>query len=182
MYLRSGKKLSVKERYQKGSVFHYITSNLVLYLHLRCFCSNCNSSFVLCVLITPILYLFVCIFDGFNYIPILYLFVCIFDGFNYIFLSTYLSSSQPQQTLHARVARIDIERFQVDLTCKSSDLRDERGEWTPPKDTYYDHETADGEKRQEDEQKEKQSKSSELLLYHMAQDHSIRPPIHSILF
>ena len=27
-------------------------------------------------------------------------------------------------TLHARILKIDIERFQVDLTCKTSDLLD----------------------------------------------------------
>lgn len=83
---------------------------------------------------------------------------------------------QPQMTLHARVSRIDIERFQVDLTCRSSDLRDERGEWTPPKDTYYDHETADSEKRQDEEQKEKISKSAYLKRV------IIHPSFHNITF
>lgn len=32
-------------------------------------------------------------------------------------------------TLHCRIMKIDIDRFQVDLTCKSSDLADKNNEW-----------------------------------------------------
>lgn len=32
-------------------------------------------------------------------------------------------------TLHARITKIDIERFAVDLTSKSSDLSDKNNEW-----------------------------------------------------
>lgn len=32
-------------------------------------------------------------------------------------------------TLHARITKIDIERFAVDLTTKSSDLADKNNEW-----------------------------------------------------
>jgi len=32
-------------------------------------------------------------------------------------------------TLHARVIKINFDRFQVDLTCKSSDLADTEGKF-----------------------------------------------------
>lgn len=31
---------------------------------------------------------------------------------------------KPGMTLHARILKVDIEKFQVDLTCKTSDLLD----------------------------------------------------------
>ena len=32
-------------------------------------------------------------------------------------------------TIHCRISKIDIDRFQVDLTCKSSDLMDKDNQW-----------------------------------------------------
>ena len=63
-------------------------------------------------------------------------------------------------TLHARIIKIDIERFQVDLTSKSSDLQDRNGEWAPPRDTYYDYETAETDKQKDEEEKKKKAQSS----------------------
>lgn len=42
------------------------------------------------------------------------------------------------QLLHARIIKIDVERFSVDCTSKSSDLADKSHEWRPAKDPYYD--------------------------------------------
>ncbi|XP_005089175.1 transcription elongation factor SPT6 isoform X2 [Aplysia californica] len=42
-------------------------------------------------------------------------------------------------TIHSRITKIDIERFQVELTSKSSDLSDKDGLWRPQKDVYYDY-------------------------------------------
>ncbi|KFM65277.1 Transcription elongation factor SPT6, partial [Stegodyphus mimosarum] len=53
-------------------------------------------------------------------------------------------------TLHARITKIDIERFAVDLTCRSSDLSDKNNEWRPPKDLYYDYEAEEKDHKIED--------------------------------
>ena len=45
---------------------------------------------------------------------------------------------RPGQTIHCRITKIDVERFSVVATSKSSDLMDRNGEWRPPKDAYYD--------------------------------------------
>ncbi|XP_063966332.1 transcription elongation factor SPT6-like isoform X1 [Lytechinus pictus] len=63
-------------------------------------------------------------------------------------------------TLHARIMKIDIERFQVDLTSRSSDLQDRNGEWAPPRDTYYDYESAEMDKQKDEDEKKKAAASS----------------------
>ncbi|XP_071501070.1 transcription elongation factor SPT6-like [Diadema antillarum] len=63
-------------------------------------------------------------------------------------------------TLHARIIKIDIERFQVDLTSRSSDLQDRNGEWAPPRDTYYDYEAAEMDKQKAEDDKKKAAQSS----------------------
>jgi len=66
-------------------------------------------------------------------------------------------------TLHARVIKINYERFQVDLTCKSSELADAQGKFASPKDLYYDQENADKEKKQEENKKQIQAKRTTYL-------------------
>ncbi|XP_065663621.1 transcription elongation factor SPT6 isoform X2 [Hydra vulgaris] len=53
-------------------------------------------------------------------------------------------------TLHARVIKINYERIQVDLTCKTSDLTDAHGNFSSPRDMYYDQEAADKDKKAEE--------------------------------
>lgn len=61
------------------------------------------------------------------------------------------------QTIHCRVVKIDVERFQVDCTSRSSDLMDNKGEWRPQKDPYYDQDREDFDnKKDEDARKVKQ--------------------------
>ena len=67
---------------------------------------------------------------------------------------------QPGMTLHCRITKIDIERFRVDLTSKSSDLQDKNGEWAPAKDTYYDHDTAEKDQKKSDAEKKATQSSS----------------------
>lgn len=43
------------------------------------------------------------------------------------------------QTIHARVMKIDPEKFSCDLTCRTSDLIDASGKLRPNKDDYYDY-------------------------------------------
>ncbi|GFR31977.1 transcription elongation factor SPT6 [Trichonephila clavata] len=61
-------------------------------------------------------------------------------------------------TLHARITKIDIERFAVDLTCKSSDLADKNNEWRPPKDVYYDYEFEEKDMKTADDNAKKQNR------------------------
>ncbi|XP_020627478.1 transcription elongation factor SPT6-like [Orbicella faveolata] len=58
-------------------------------------------------------------------------------------------------TLHCRVTRVNMERFQLDLTCRSSDLADKEGKFSLPKDLYYDEDAADNDKKDEEAAKKK---------------------------
>ncbi|RVE50918.1 hypothetical protein evm_004485 [Chilo suppressalis] len=58
------------------------------------------------------------------------------------------------QTVHCRILKIDVERFSVDCTSKSSDLLDKNKEWRPPKDPYYDQEAEDKDVRKDTEAKQ----------------------------
>uniref|UniRef100_A0A336LY91 Transcription elongation factor SPT6 n=1 Tax=Culicoides sonorensis TaxID=179676 RepID=A0A336LY91_CULSO len=60
------------------------------------------------------------------------------------------------QAIHVRIIKIDVERFSVDCTSKSSDLADRNNEWRPRKDQYYDQPAEDRDlKREEDSKKQK---------------------------
>lgn len=61
------------------------------------------------------------------------------------------------QTVHARVIKIDSEKFSCDLTCRTSDLIDEGGKLKPPKDEYYDY---DAEKRAKQELEAKSKRAA----------------------
>ncbi|XP_039266664.1 transcription elongation factor SPT6-like isoform X1 [Styela clava] len=50
-------------------------------------------------------------------------------------------------TVHCRITKIDIDKFQVDLSSKSSDLRNESEQWGSVFDTYYDHEAEEKDKQ-----------------------------------
>lgn len=64
------------------------------------------------------------------------------------------------QTIHVRIIKIDVDRFQVDCSSKSSDLSDKNHEWRPAKDDYYDQEMEDKEMRRDDDTKKKQSRQT----------------------
>ncbi|XP_067032168.1 transcription elongation factor SPT6-like [Acropora muricata] len=57
--------------------------------------------------------------------------------------------------LHCRVTRINMERLQLDLTCRSSDLLDKEGKYSPLKDKYFDEDAADVDKKEEEAAKKK---------------------------
>ncbi|KAL1252905.1 hypothetical protein QQF64_017598, partial [Cirrhinus molitorella] len=63
-------------------------------------------------------------------------------------------------TVHCRIMKIDIEKFNVDLTCRTSDLGDKNNEWKLPKDTYYDFDAETDDVKQEEEQKKKQQRTT----------------------
>uniref|UniRef100_A0A7N6FBA8 Transcription elongation factor spt6 n=1 Tax=Anabas testudineus TaxID=64144 RepID=A0A7N6FBA8_ANATE len=62
-------------------------------------------------------------------------------------------------TVHCRIMKIDIEKFSVDLTCRTSDLMDKANEWKLPKDTYYDFDTEAEDQKQEEELKKKRQRT-----------------------
>lgn len=69
---------------------------------------------------------------------------------------------QVGMTVHCRIMKIDIEKFSVDLTCRTSDLMDKANEWKLPKDSYYDFDTETEDQKQEEELKKKQQRTREF--------------------
>ncbi|KAL1140288.1 hypothetical protein AAG570_000220 [Ranatra chinensis] len=55
------------------------------------------------------------------------------------------------QLIHCRITKIDVERFSIEATCKSSDLIDKKHDWRPQKDNYYDHEAESSDIQTEEE-------------------------------
>nr|XP_020473692.1 transcription elongation factor SPT6 [Monopterus albus] len=62
-------------------------------------------------------------------------------------------------TVHCRIMKIDIEKFSVDLTCRTSDLMDKANEWKLPKDSYYDFDTESEDQKLEEEMKKKRQRT-----------------------
>ena len=69
-------------------------------------------------------------------------------------------------TVHCRITKIDIERLQVDVTCKGSDLRDEGGSWKPQLDTYYDFEQELADKHKAEDANKNSNRTSKCLLFY----------------
>ncbi|CAH8839646.1 unnamed protein product [Trichobilharzia szidati] len=60
-------------------------------------------------------------------------------------------TSQPGSLVQCRVTKIDITRFNVELTCKATELKDERHIWRPRQDAFYDFEREERDLRAEEE-------------------------------
>ncbi|XP_050684543.1 transcription elongation factor SPT6 [Leptidea sinapis] len=80
------------------------------------------------------------------------------------------------QTIHCRVLKIDVERFSVDCSSKSSDLLDKNNEWRPPKDPYYDQESED-----KDIRKDKVAKQTKERAQYVKRV-IVHPSFHNISF
>ncbi|XP_046966341.1 transcription elongation factor SPT6 [Vanessa cardui] len=80
------------------------------------------------------------------------------------------------QTIHCRILKIDVERFSVDCSSKSSDLLDKNNEWRPSKDPYYDQETEEKDVRKDTEAKQ----TKERLQY--VKRVIVHPAFHNISF
>ncbi|KAL0882973.1 hypothetical protein ABMA27_016464 [Loxostege sticticalis] len=80
------------------------------------------------------------------------------------------------QTVHCRITKIDVERFSVDCSSKSSDLLDKNKEWRPPKDPYYDQEAEDKDLR-----KEKETKQTKERMQYVKRV-IVHPAFHNISF
>ena len=60
--------------------------------------------------------------------------------------------------VHARVIKIDPDRFSVDLTSRTSDLQDRDNTWKPPKDNYYDHDSESTDTQQSQKKQDKKKR------------------------
>lgn len=80
------------------------------------------------------------------------------------------------QAIHCRVIKIEMERFNVECSSKSSDLLDRNGEWRPKKDHYYDQEQEEKDTRKEVDAK-KQTKRMQYMKRNI-----VHPAFHNISF
>ncbi|XP_037932436.1 transcription elongation factor SPT6 [Teleopsis dalmanni] len=58
---------------------------------------------------------------------------------------------QNGQAIHVRIIKIDVDRFSVDCSSKSSDLMDKNHEWRQRRDQFYDYEAEEKDNRKENE-------------------------------
>lgn len=80
------------------------------------------------------------------------------------------------QLIHCRIIKIDVEKFSVDCTSKSSDLADKNHEWRPPKDPYYDQDSEDKDLRTEAEIKKNKQRQTYIKRV------IVHPAFHNISF
>ena len=67
---------------------------------------------------------------------------------------------QVGMTIHARILRINIEKFHVNLTSRSSDLTDKNHQFGPQRDYSYDFELEEADRKEEAEQKRKKNRQT----------------------
>ncbi|XP_069767322.1 transcription elongation factor SPT6 isoform X2 [Narcine bancroftii] len=79
-------------------------------------------------------------------------------------------------TVHCRIMKIDIEKFSVDLTCRTSDLMDKNNEWKLPKDPYYDFDSEAADQKVEEDAKKKQQRTTYIKRV------IVHPSFHNINF
>ncbi|XP_065201238.1 transcription elongation factor SPT6 [Planococcus citri] len=80
------------------------------------------------------------------------------------------------QMIHCRIMKIDVERFSIEATSKTSDLNDENNEWRPPKDGFYDFEMETNDKKIEENKKK--MKTSQTYTKRVI----VHPSFHNISF
>ncbi|XP_019848744.1 PREDICTED: transcription elongation factor SPT6-like [Amphimedon queenslandica] len=56
---------------------------------------------------------------------------------------------KPGMTIHCRILSVNIEKFSVDLTCRSSDLIDKAGKFSITRDIYFDYEAAEADSKKD---------------------------------
>ncbi|XP_031835725.1 transcription elongation factor SPT6 isoform X1 [Nomia melanderi] len=80
------------------------------------------------------------------------------------------------QIIHCRIIKIEVERFSVECTSKSSDLADKNHEWRPQRDPFYDTEAEQKDvKVEEDAKKAKQRQTYVKRVI-------VHPSFHNISF
>lgn len=58
-------------------------------------------------------------------------------------------------TIHCRVMKVQADRFSIELTCRSSDLKDPHNRWKQAKDSAYDFEAEEEDARKEQDSKKR---------------------------
>ncbi|XP_078047458.1 transcription elongation factor SPT6 isoform X1 [Augochlora pura] len=80
------------------------------------------------------------------------------------------------QIIHCRIIKIEVDRFSVECTSKSSDLADKNHEWRPQRDPFYDIDTEQKDvKVEEDAKKAKQRQTYVKRVI-------VHPSFHNISF
>ncbi|KPM09770.1 transcription elongation factor SPT6-like protein [Sarcoptes scabiei] len=80
-------------------------------------------------------------------------------------------------TINCRILKIILERFSLDLTCRTSDLNDVNNRFKPPKDNYYDFDAEATENETEEEHKRRGTRRRtymKRIIYH--------PSFHNVDF
>ncbi|XP_053981515.1 transcription elongation factor SPT6-like [Hylaeus volcanicus] len=80
------------------------------------------------------------------------------------------------QVIHCRIIKIEVDRFSVECTSKSSDLADKNREWRPQKDVHYDLEAEENDTKVEEETKKTQQRQTYVKRV------IIHPSFHNISF
>lgn len=80
------------------------------------------------------------------------------------------------QIIHCRITKIDVTRFSVECTSKSSDLMDSNHEWRPSKDPYYDTDAENKDKKTEEDAKK--AKQQHAYIKRVI----VHPSFHNISF
>ena len=71
-------------------------------------------------------------------------------------------------TVHCRIMKTDIEKFQCDLSCRGSELRDDEGRFSLQMDTFYDHEAEvlDKQKSSTDDKKSNRASTHAVFFFY----------------
>ncbi|XP_015605093.1 transcription elongation factor SPT6 isoform X2 [Cephus cinctus] len=80
------------------------------------------------------------------------------------------------QIIHCRIIKIEVERFSVECTSKSSDLADKNHEWRPQKDPFYDTEAEQKDLKVEEEAKKAKQRQTYVKRV------IVHPSFHNISF
>ncbi|XP_046421769.1 transcription elongation factor SPT6 [Neodiprion fabricii] len=80
------------------------------------------------------------------------------------------------QIIHCRIIKIEVDRFSVECTSKSSDLADKNHEWRPQRDPFYDMEAE--QKDQQVEEDAKKAKQRQTYIKRVI----VHPAFHNISF
>ncbi|KZC13000.1 Transcription elongation factor SPT6 [Dufourea novaeangliae] len=80
------------------------------------------------------------------------------------------------QVIHCRLTKIEVDRFSVECTSKSSDLADKNHEWRPQRDVYYDAEAEERDTKTEEDAKKVQQRQTYVKRV------IIHPSFHNVSF
>ncbi|XP_017879018.1 transcription elongation factor SPT6-like [Ceratina calcarata] len=80
------------------------------------------------------------------------------------------------QVIHCRITKIEVDRFSVECTSKTSDLLDENHEWRPQRDVHYDTEAEEKDLKTEEETKKVQQRRTYVKRV------IIHPSFHNVSF